>query len=342
VRGRVAQQALRLADVGLAVAHVAGAEIAVHGLHGGFHAVGGQVVAQQGEQGVECGAVADGHVVDLVARLGASAGGGQQVGLHGVGYEAEVAAGFAVAVDVDRIALEQRGRPLGHHGGIGAVGILPRAEDVEVAQADGGEAVAASKYVGIEFVDVFGDGVGAERLADGVFDLGQAGVIAIGAAAGGVGEALDAGVARGDQHVQEAGDVGGVGGDGVFEAARHAAERGLVQHVVHALAGALAVGQSADVALDEAEARPLRGRDEALYFIQVALMASGEVVQPHHFLVEFEQGFEQVTADETGDAGDQPLFGCFCQLTAQGCVGGVHGGYSRRSDSAAGKRYFRS
>ena len=32
VRRRVAQQALRLADVGLGVAHVAGAEVAVHGL----------------------------------------------------------------------------------------------------------------------------------------------------------------------------------------------------------------------------------------------------------------------------------------------------------------------
>ena len=101
---------------------------------------------------------------------------------------------------------------------------------------------------------------------------------------------------------------------GVFEAARHAAERGLVQHVVDALAGALAVGQAADVALDEAEARPLRRRNEALHFIQVALVAGGEVVQPHDFLVQLEQGFEQVAADEAGDAGDQPFFGCFCEF----------------------------
>jgi len=308
------------------VAHIAGAEVAVHGLYGGFHAVGGQVVAQQAEQGVERGAVADGHVVDLVARLGAFAGSGQQVGLHGVGDVAEVAAGFAVAVDVDGIALEQRGRPFRHHGGIGTLGVLPRAEDVEVAQADGGEAVAAGKHVGIQLVDVFGDGVRAERLADGVFDLGQAGVVAIGAAAGGVGEAGDAGVARGDQHVEEAGDVGFVGGDRVFDTARNAAECGLVQDVIDALAGLPAVAQVADVAFDESEARPLRGRDQALHFIQVALVAGGEVVQPHHFLVQLEQGFEQVAANEAGDAGDQPLFGCFCELTAAGCVGGVHGG----------------
>jgi len=126
-----------------------GAEVAVHGLLGGFDAVGGQVVAQQAERGVERGAVADGYVVNLVARLGVCAGGGQKVGLHGVGDVAEVAAGFAVAVDVGRIALEQRRRPFGRHGGIGAFGVLPRAEDVEVAQANGGEAVAAGKHVGV-------------------------------------------------------------------------------------------------------------------------------------------------------------------------------------------------
>jgi hypothetical protein len=54
-------------------------------------------------------------------------------------------------------------------------------------------------------------------------------------------------------------------------------------------------------------------------------VAGGEVVQPHHFLVQLEQGFEQVAADETGDAGDQPFFGCFCELTATGCVWVVYG-----------------
>ena len=34
MRGQVAQQALRFADVGQAVAHVAGAEVALHGLGG--------------------------------------------------------------------------------------------------------------------------------------------------------------------------------------------------------------------------------------------------------------------------------------------------------------------
>ncbi|MNG31709.1 hypothetical protein D3C84_1175600 [compost metagenome] len=37
-------------------------------------------------------------------------------------------------------------------------------------------------------------------------------------------------------------------------------------------------------------------------------MAGGEVVEADHALVELEQGFQQVGADEAGDAGDQPVF----------------------------------
>ena len=110
---REAQQVLRLGHIGLAVAHVTGAEVAVHRLGVGAHAVGCQIVAQQGEQAVERGSFADGDVVDLVARFGVLRGGGQQVGLHGVVDKAEVAAGFAVAVDEDGFALEQRGGPFG-------------------------------------------------------------------------------------------------------------------------------------------------------------------------------------------------------------------------------------
>lgn len=314
VGGRVAEQASGFANVGLAVAHIAGAKAAVNGLHTGADAVGGKVAAQQTEKGIEGGAVAHGHVVDLVHGLGVLRCGGQQVGLHHVGNKAEVAAGFTVAIDVNRFALDQAGNPFGDDGGIGALGVLAGAEHVEVAQANGVEAVAAGKHVGIQFVDVFGDGVGAEGFANDVFHLGQAGVVAIGAAAGGVGEAFDTapciGIARGHEHVQKPGDVGGVGGDGVFDAAGHTAQCGLVQHVVHTLASALAVGQLADVALDEAEVGPLGGGDKGLHFIEVALVAGGKVVQAHHALIQLEQGFEQVAANEAGHAGDEPGAGC--------------------------------
>ena len=134
-------------------------------------------------------------------------------------------------------------------------------------------------------------------------------MVAVGAAAGGVHKAFDACVAGGDQHVQEAGDVDGVAGNGVGHAARHAAQGGLVQDVVDALNGLVAVFRRANVTLDELKVSPLVVCDQALHFIQIALVAGGKVVQTDDALVELEQGFEQVAADEAGHAGDEPGVG---------------------------------
>ena len=106
VGGFIAQQALGFAGVCQAVAHIARAEVAVFRLGAGRHAKGHQVVAHQGKKLFEGGAVAHGHVVDLISGLVAG-GSSQQVSLNSVLNEREVAAGFAVAVDEDRLAFEQ-------------------------------------------------------------------------------------------------------------------------------------------------------------------------------------------------------------------------------------------
>ena len=82
-----------------------------------------------------------------------------------------------------------------------------------------------------------------------------------------------------------------------------------MEDVVDALAGFLAVGQFANVALNEVKVGPLRRGDESLYFVQVALVSGGKAVEADHALVELEQGFEQVAADETSHAGDKPGMG---------------------------------
>jgi len=82
-----------------------------------------------------------------------------------------------------------------------------------------------------------------------------------------------------------------------------------VEDVVDALAGFLAVGQFANVARNEVKVGPLRRGDESLYFVQVALVSGGKAVEADHALVELEQGFEQVAADETSHAGDKPGMG---------------------------------
>ncbi len=214
---------MRFDNSGLAVSDVPSPEFAVCRLYNRINHLAFERIAQCKEKLIERGAVANGDVVDLVACFWAGRCGSQQVGLHSVGHIAKVPAGFPVTVDVDGLALEQCGRPFGDDGGIGAVGVLAGAKHIEVAQANRVKAVAAGKHAGIQLVHVFGHGVGAERVANVFFHLGQRGVVAIGAAAGSVGEAFDLGVAGGHQHVQKAGDVGIVGGDGVGQAAGHAA-----------------------------------------------------------------------------------------------------------------------
>lgn len=62
--------------------------------------------------------------------------------------------------------------------------------------------------------------------------------------------------------------------------------------------------------------------DQGLDLIQVVLVAGGEVVEPDDGLVELEQGFQQVGADEAGHAGDEPGFGVGLELVLDLGVGG--------------------
>jgi len=43
-------------------------------------------------------------------------------------------------------------------------------------------------------------------------------------------------------------------------------------------------------------------------FVEVHFLAAREIVQTGHPLVEFDERFEQIGADETGDTGEEPFF----------------------------------
>src|SRR5687767_5220069 len=97
-----------------------------------------------------------------------------------------------------------------------------------------------------------------------------------------------------------------MGGGGVLDRERNAAERRVVQHEVHRAARAAAGIEGADVAFDETEVVPFRFADRIPHLGQVLALPRSEIVQPDHPLVEPQQGFEQVRADEAGDSGHQP------------------------------------
>ena len=58
--------------------------------------------------------------------------------------------------------------------------------------------------------------------------------------------------------------------------------------------------------------------------VEVALVAGGEVVQSDDTLIELQQGFGQVAADEAGDPGDEPGFGLGLKLRFQRVERGHH------------------
>src|SRR6266850_547682 len=134
---RVAEVASGFGDVGDGVADVAGAEVLVlrsAGLE--VRIMRQEAGAEYFEEGIQARAVAKADVVNLVDGVFADGGGGEEVGLNHVFDVAEIAAGFAVAVDVDGLFFDHGRDPGGNYSGIRAVRILARAEDVEVAQAN--------------------------------------------------------------------------------------------------------------------------------------------------------------------------------------------------------------
>src|SRR6266567_2970609 len=89
---------------------------------------------------------------------------------------------------------------------------------------------------------------------------------------------------------------------------RHRAQGRLVQDEIRSLAPAPAGVQINNVGLSELEPRPLCRLDQLADFLEVLFLPAREIVQTDHPLVEFDQRFEQMGADEAGDTGDEPSF----------------------------------
>ena len=75
-----------------------------------------------------------------------------------------------------------------------------------------------------------------------------------------------------------------------------------------------------------------------MHFIEIAQVTSGKVVQANHFLVELEQGFEQVATYEASDACDKPGVLVGLQLLLQVFVDA----HKRKSLPSMGSKYFKS
>ena len=87
-------------------------------------------------------------------------GRGEEVGLDHVGDVTEVAAGLAVAVDPDRLVAEHGCNPFGDDRRVGPSRVLARTKNVEVAEADGVQAIAPGEDVGVKLVHQLGRRIG--------------------------------------------------------------------------------------------------------------------------------------------------------------------------------------
>lgn len=252
--GVVAEEGAGLVNAGEGMRDIADTDGTVSGLDiGNGWVKGGEVLAEHGKEGIEVGALAVGHIVDCIDGAGLVGQGRELIGLDHVVDIGIITGVAAVAIDHGAFVLHELHHEERYHRRVSAVGVLPAAEDIEVAQANGLGAIQIAEVRCVEFVDVLGNRVGRQRLANDVLDFGQRGAVAVGGAARRINKALDASFFRRPEHVHEARDIHVGGGHGVLNGARDGTQGGLVQYVVNAGGGASAGIAVADVADDQAE-----------------------------------------------------------------------------------------
>ena len=157
----------------------------------------------------------------------------------------------------------------GHGGGVGALGVLARTEDVEEAQRGGVELAFAAEHFEVVFAIELGDGVRALGLGQHGLDLRHVGVVAIDGGGAGEHEFSDAGGGGGFEHVEQAEDVDFDAFARAGHGLGHGDHGGEVEDEVHALHGVIDSGAVGDAAFDE-------GVGEA---VEVVAVAGAEVVE---------------------------------------------------------------
>src|SRR5262245_13495980 len=119
------------------MAHVADTWLLVHWLNAGHaRVIRLKNIADFLEQLVQCRAIPDRDVVDLIDGIPRGGRCGQDVCLNSIVDVAKVSAVLAITEDLYRFSGDCRSDPSRDHCSIRSVGVLARAEYIEVAQAD--------------------------------------------------------------------------------------------------------------------------------------------------------------------------------------------------------------
>src|SRR5690349_2576815 len=124
-------------------------------------------------------------------------------------------------------------------------------------------------------------------------------MIAIGGTGCGINKTPYMSIARCHQHIQKTRNVAFVCTNGILYGTRYRSESRLVQYIIDILACLLAGFQLADIAFKEVEVEPGLLTDQFPYLIEILPVARRKIVQPNHFLVQPEQGLQQIRADKS-------------------------------------------
>lgn len=142
-------------------------------------------------------------------------------------------------------AADQRGDPLRDDRRVAAGRILPRPEDVEVAQPHIFQSVVLEKLARVDLVHELRRPIRTQRPADLRFDFRRARIVAIDRAAARVNHPPHPVVPRRSEQIERAGDVRLVAAERILDGERHGDETRVMQDVVHPIARLAARAMSA-------------------------------------------------------------------------------------------------
>ena len=160
---------------------------------------------------------------------------------------------LTVAVDDRCLARKHASQKDRDDGRVGAVGILARTEDVEVAESDRFEAIRFPERSQVELARDLRGGVGTERRERIGFAFRERRLIAVTGARCGEDDSLHAGSTRLIENDDRAGCGGGVRTDRIVDAGRHGRDRRLMKDhfdLVHRPGNRIGIGDRALQELD--------------------------------------------------------------------------------------------
>jgi len=287
VAGHVPEKPLGLLNVRLGVPDVARTKVFVFSLETEkVRVLGKKAFAEDGKKFVQGCPLVTGNIIVLIFSCWVFTGGRKEIGLHDIFDVAKVPAGFAVPIDINWLSLAHGCYPFWNDRRIGAIWILPRAKNVEVAQSGKFKVVATGEHIGVQFVYSLRERIGREWMPDIIFQLREGGFIAVHRTAGGIDKASNFGVPGRERHVQKTRDVAFVCGERVRQRKGNGAGGGMVENVIRAFAGTAAYFRFANIALNEFEALPRNWPYGLADVGEILLLARREVVQAYDPLIQ--------------------------------------------------------